>query len=137
LFVRAKLDEETGQTKRQDASSYIRNLSKIVTDLNSRQIIFQQDGARSHTAGKVSRYLAGKKVARLPWWPSYAPDLSMIEPLWGELDSRIALLNPKTPDQLKAAALKAWREMPQSLIDRYVRGWSGKMKKYIKMHAKQ
>ena len=45
--------------------------------------MFQQDGARCHTAALTMQWLNSRNVNCLPSWPSNSPDLSPIEQVWG------------------------------------------------------
>jgi len=47
-----------------------------------RNLFFQQDGARPHTADPSTDKISLLFQNKLPFWPANSPDLSPIEPLW-------------------------------------------------------
>jgi hypothetical protein len=47
----------------------------------------------------------------------------MIEPLWKELNCRIGELCPQSQAELLKAAQRAWKNLPQSVINRHVAKW--------------
>lgn len=104
------------------ADRYIRTcLSKVVPDLKAKGLVFQQDGARAHTAKQTSAYLERKGIQRIHDWPPYSPDLNMIEKLWATLHRRVGEKCPTTLEELKRAAREAWDEIPQSVINNHCR----------------
>ena len=106
---------------RLNGAKYIRRcLSKIVPDLVRGKRVFQQDGARCHVHHKVLQYLGRKKVEILPSWPANSPDLNMIEPLWKTLKDVVGLDCPMTLDELVESVQRAWRSIPQAVINRHV-----------------
>lgn len=127
---RMKDGEGTPRTFRLDAASYVRRcLSVVVPELHKRKLTLQQDGARSHVAKRTKAYLAKKKLPYLKNWPPYSPDLNMIEPLWKELNCRIGELCPQSQAELLKAAQKAWKKLPQSVINKHVANWKTALSK--------
>jgi hypothetical protein len=63
-------------------------------------------------------FLANHNINPLNW-PPYSPDLSPIEHLWGETDRRVRGHRnaPATLDQLRAALLKEWDNIPMRRIN--------------------
>ena len=81
--------------------------------------IFQQDGARPHTAATTRAFLASKATT-LPdamHWPAMSPDLNVIENLWGILKQRIPYDAIQGPEDLYKEAVKAWEEITVDTIN--------------------
>lgn len=111
------------------ADNYVRKcLAKIATSLTSRKLIFQQDGARIHTAKQTLAYLDRKKIPVMQNWPPYSPDLNPIEQLWPILDCAIAEQVPTSVKHLEAVAKACWDAIPQSKIDNFVLSFAAKVK---------
>lgn len=84
--------------------------------------MFQQDGARCHTAATTSKWLKEHQVEKFPH-PAASPDMSPIEPLWNTLKNKIRA-RPHTPtslDELKVAIQEAWGEITDEDINVHVR----------------
>lgn len=133
VVVPRTVDEATGKTKGMNSTMYVRRcLSKIVPHLLKKKAVFMQDGARCHTSAWTKEYLGRKGVDVMTGWPSHSPDLNPIEPLWCELDRRIAEMGvAKDTKELASMATAAWDAMPQRLIDSYVRSFPGRVKKCV------
>ena len=69
---------------------------------------FQQDGATSHTAKSVTKWIKDEgKFPILPWCPN-SPDLNPLDyAAWGILEPRVFDANPKTEVELRRAIRKA------------------------------
>lgn len=81
--------------------------------------IFQQDGARPHTATTTRAFLSSR-VRTLPeamHWPAMSPDLNVIENLWAILKQRIAYDAIQGPDDLYNEAVKVWGEITLETIN--------------------
>ena len=131
VFFPAAMHTVEGECRafRLDSHAYIRRcLISVVPELVRRKSVFQQDGARSHSAKNVRAYLRKRGVECLEQWPPYSPDLNMIEPLWKELKRRVGEYCPMTIPELLAAGHRAWAELPQSMIDAHVMGFRGKLR---------
>jgi len=109
------------------SDSYIRRcLSPIVPLLNGR--VFQQDGAKVHTAHRVGTYLRGKNINYIQNWPPYSPDLNCSELVWPLLNRRVAEYHPSTLEELGVAAKKAWASITQGEIDALCRHFHSKIR---------
>ena len=68
---------QDGKSNRVDANKYVRCcLSTVCQHLVDARSIFQQDGARIHTASRTAAYLARKNVNVMDSWPPFSPDLN-------------------------------------------------------------
>jgi transposase len=81
-------------------------------------LIFQQDNAWPHVARACQDFLANHNINPLDC-PPYSPDVSPIEHLWDEMDRRVRGRRnaPATLDQLRAALLEEWDNIPMRRIN--------------------
>ena len=100
-------------------------------------LIFMQDNAPIHTAGKINTWFDNHGITRTDW-PPYSPDLNPIEHVWAKLKLWILEHYPellemgKTEEAYQAlynALNEGWDQMEQSLIDGLIKsivgqGWS-------------
>jgi hypothetical protein len=84
-------------------------------------VLFQQDGAPSHTAKSTYQWLNRNNIEIMPHPPG-SPDLNPIEPLWHILKDLIRNRPhiPTTLDELKMATNKAWDQITEADIDKHV-----------------
>ena len=77
--------------------------------------LFQQDGARCHTAGVSLRWFEEMNIRLLDPWPANSPDLSPIEQIWAItklfIIRRYGMKNPLRNDQLEGAVFEAYRNI--------------------------
>lgn len=85
------------------------------------QVLFQQDGAPSHTSILTKHWFERNQIPQI-FHPPSSPDLNPIEPVWHELKRIIRHLPhpPSTVEQLKAAVHAAWDALSVEDIDKYV-----------------
>lgn len=85
-------------------------------------IIFQQDGAPSHTAKATKKWLAEHNIDLFPHPPN-SPDLNPIEPLWHDLKTLIRASPhlPTTVPKLIQAVQDAWEKLPISDFDKHIK----------------
>lgn len=86
------------------------NLKKDATKLIGRSFIMQQDNDPKHTAKTTKEFIRGKNW-RLLDWPSQSPDLNPIEHVFYLLKRRLKGGAPQNKQQLKEAAVKAWKSI--------------------------
>ena len=105
-----------------NSAAYISTLATHLQPVIDRSTqIFQQDNAPCHSSRMTKRWLSDHAIEVLPW-PALSPDLNPIENVWGYL-THVVYCNGKQYDStssLKAAIVKAWNEMPDSLLSALV-----------------
>jgi transposase len=69
---------------------------------------FQHDNLKAHVPGGDWMKRQGVKMLN---FPTYSPDLSPIENLWGTLKGAVAADNPTTEAQLRKSLLKNWETL--------------------------
>ena len=105
-----------------DSSAYIEILEHTLPSALSRfsavdrcHVILQHDNARIHVSAKTKNYLRNKKISVLPW-PSYSPDINIIESLWSIIDKQLLKFTIHNTEELKNAMIKIWTEIPLETI---------------------
>lgn len=112
------------------AGTYIQTLSRVRLP---RGCIFQQDGARPHTARSTLAYLESRNIDLLRGWPANSPDLSPIENVWSMVQSRVNDKIVSSRNALVKEVKKAWNAIPQAVIDRTVLSFGKRAQKCYDM----
>lgn len=101
-------------------------LPRVVPEILRRRLVFQQDGARPHTAAATMAYLRRRGVRLMEGWPPRSPDLNPIETLWAHLAPRVAAHFPLTHAELVSAIHSEFSKLQQrdialvnSLVDSF------------------
>ena len=79
-------------------------------------VVFQQDGAPSHTSPSTLSFLAAQRVQVLPNWPANSPDLNLVENCWAWISRQLIGQIFTTEDALESAIRAAWDHRPPTLI---------------------
>ena len=95
--------------------SVIRSSCKSAQDRRN-PIVYQHNGASSHTSLATQRYLRNHRVKILPNWPPNSPDLNPVEHCWAWLAKKSVGQKFDTEDGLEKAIRDAWDTRPASLI---------------------
>ena len=114
------------------ASEYQKLLSecKIFELLDERYgkfaYVFQQDGARPHTAVSTRDFLREKAVTLPPecHWPACSPDLNIIENLWSILKSSMRYDQMLNADAMFSEAVRVWDSISLETINKLVDDFS-------------
>jgi hypothetical protein len=118
---------------RLSADSYVRRcLSVVSAHFSNTDKILVQDGARSHVARTVRQYALRKGMNLTFDWPPYSPVLNVAEEVNSIFKQRVAELVPTTLEELVCACHKAWADLPQSILNAFVKSFQDKMKKHGK-----
>ena len=96
------------------ASAYIDLISPTLKEDGERLIgsnfIFQQDGARCHTARYSMEWFSSNRINVLQWTPQSA-DLNPIEHLWEEIKRRMDQKPCRNASELKELVIATWRSI--------------------------
>jgi transposase len=120
-----------------NAKYYVDNVLPIISE-GLKKIpkgVLMHDNARPHSANATKLALTKAKVNALDW-PPYSPHLNPIEHLWSALHRRIAELAPETDEDLRQAALDAWKSFEQPEIDAYVKSFRKRLVQTVKSEGK-
>ena len=84
------------------------------------KVWFQQDGAGSHTSKATTRWLSNHSISTFPHPPT-SPDLSPIEPVWGELKKQLRAVrhHPTTHEQLIETICSIWESLTLEDINKH------------------
>jgi hypothetical protein len=93
---------------------------KVLKNADYEKLIFQQDGATSHTANTVQTWLGDKfkrKFIHKDLWPPRSPDLNPCDFfLWGHLKAKVYNPLPKTLDDLKGNIETEFKKIPKNFF---------------------
>lgn len=124
-----------------NAEAYVKLLNDqflpFFKSLRRRNLTFQQDNARPHTAHRTIEWFNSKKINVMPW-PARSPDLNIIENLWSTL-SRVVYANGKqfdTISDLKTAILKATSELDSEYVQNLYQSLPNRMYETINRNGK-
>lgn len=83
--------------------------------------VFMDDNARPHRAVRVQEALEAGQITRLNW-PANSPDMNPIEHMWDFVARAIRnrINPPRTLEELAAAAVEEWNNIPQDIINRLI-----------------
>ena len=96
------------------------NLFHSALKLNlEKNIVFQYDNSPKHTAHVVKNCLNKQGIERLNW-PSFSPDMNLIEHLLDEVERRMKKHQPKNEDQLRLILQAEWEDIGQDVTKKLV-----------------
>lgn len=99
--------------------------------------VFQQDGARSHTARESVAYLEEHvpELLKPEMWPANSPDLNPVDyTVWSWMEQKV-YTGEKIRDipHLRRKLSNAWEELPQTLLDDAIDQFRPRLKKVIEV----
>lgn len=122
---------------RLNSAGYIRRcLAPHIKQMQARKgLIFQQDGAKPHKP--ALKYLKKKNIRVIVNYPSYCAEFNMVESCWKTFKEAVGAMCPMNEEELKRAAIKAWNDLPQRLIDRHVLGFRSALEKAVAKYRRK
>lgn len=127
-----------------NADYYVNNiLHRLLPDMrnlaNNGHFIFQQDGARAHTANTTIQFL-NENVPELispDFWPPNSPDLNPVDYfIWERLSQMVySEQGFQTIDELKRVLVNSWENLSQIEIDNSMKEFRKRLKKVIRVNG--
>ena len=102
----------------------------------NKNILFEQDGAPSHTSKKIKKLLVQLFGDNYIQNAPHSPDIAYpIETLWAELKKRVKERRAKNLDELKQITIDEWNKIPKSFIKRLFKNFIKRCKKIIELNG--
>lgn len=107
-----------------DRKVYINILENVMLSyakhFHGHSFIYQQDNHPKLCAAKVRDWFRRRRVTLMEWpsqsWSILSPDLNIIEPLWKELDRRLASKRATNMAKKFAQLEEEWQKILQSIL---------------------
>ena len=104
-----------------DSYAYAQTLDNYQKDMDyyhelGVDLIFQQDNCPSHVSADIKQKLS--KMRKLDFWPPNSPDLSPIESVWSEVQSKLEGYTFKSMDDFKKKIVYEWNRVPVEYCQR-------------------
>ena len=82
-------------------------------------VSFQQDNDPKHWSKAAEAWFLKKRLRCLPW-PSYSPDMNIIEHIWDQLDRLICAREqlPGNLEELWKALQEEWTNFPRAALEK-------------------
>ena len=94
----------------------------------------QHDNDAKHRVHLVTKWLDEKRVERLKW-PSFSPDLNLIEHIWDEVERSMRKEKSKNEFELKQALLKVWYNINNDVTKKLVDSVPNRLHEVIRMNG--
>ena len=102
----------------------------------NKNILFEQDGASSHTSKKIKKLLEELFGDNFIQNAPHSPDIAYpIETLWAELKKKVKERRAKNLDELKQITIEEWNKIPQSFIKNLFKNFIKRCKKIIELNG--
>ena len=75
--------------------------------------------ARQRSEASCTSWPDGNKINRINW-PSFSPDLSLIEHLWDEVERRMKETSPGNVTKLKECLMRIWKSIESQVCKKLV-----------------
>lgn len=98
--------------------------------------VFQQDGARAHTAHSVINWLEDCQVRYINDWPGNSPDISPIENLWQIVKADLQGTDVSSLPKLEAAIRRSWANIPPATLHNLALSLPKRLREVIKRRGK-
>ena len=95
-----------------------------------KRMVFQQDGASSHTAKLTRAFFSEIGLTVLPW-PANSPDLNPIENIWSVLKQNVEKHEIKTKDELIRVVEKEWNRLDMNLVRKRISWMKNRIEQVI------
>ena len=119
-------------------------LAQLIPEMNrlarGTQYIFQQDGARAHTARATIDFLNENVPELLPpdMWPPCSPDCNPVDyNIWSSLEQRVYRVKIRDLDHLCERLQNLWEDFPQQEIDAAIDQFRPRLRKMIEEKGKK
>ena len=113
-------------------------LEDFYTGLRGRKqkIYFQQDGAPAHKTRAAKTWFASHGIPLL-FHPPNSPDLSPIEPVWGDLKRHLRARphHPTTFAELCTAVRETWEQLPIGTINGHIEKMDARIATVLKQRG--
>ena len=96
--------------------------------------VFQQDGAKPHTAKTTKAMLDVELGGRVVNdWPPSSPDLSWVENIWSWAERQLHTHHPNLQSlaELEAALVQVFDTVPKEMLKNYVRGMPERLRRCV------
>ena len=117
---------------------YQKDIQKLNQE-NNVNLIFEQDGAKSHTS-KANLNLINDLFSEGTWLqnPPNSPDIAYpIEEIWSIIKPRIKRREPKTVEELKKFTAEEWYSIPKSIIQNLIMGYLSRINKIVELNGER
>ena len=94
--------------------------------------IFQHDNNPKHRAAIMNNWLNGNGIKRLVW-PSFSPDLNLIEHLWDEIKRRMKKEQLKNEKELKESLTRVWKGVEKKVAKKLANSVPNRLNEVIRM----
>lgn len=114
--------------------SMIPAANNLFSHVPNGDFIFQQDGARPHTAKSTIKWFDENNVKTFDWPPN-SPDLNPIENLWRIMKREVMKIKPRSKLQLKEVLQEVWKKITPEMCQKLIYSMPDRIKAVIKANG--